>query len=44
MVPSVICAITVAWLDRFMGIGGCCAAQTLPRCCSGSAKRIPNGP
>lgn len=22
MVPSVICAITVAWLDRFMGIGG----------------------
>lgn len=22
VVPSVICAITVAWLDRFMGIGG----------------------
>ncbi|MFZ0835359.1 MAG: sensor histidine kinase KdpD, partial [Mycobacterium sp.] len=22
VVPSVICAVTVAWLDRFMGIGG----------------------
>ncbi|MGE5696771.1 MAG: ATP-binding protein [Candidatus Sericytochromatia bacterium] len=22
IVPSVICAVTVAWLDRFMGIGG----------------------